>query len=168
MCISLDGSSSNHGRNLSYMVCWYTSNSFNLCVIWKPEINVEPFLMQELRIYKFELNHNTRKMTKNVFPLNGEGTIDHRTIRWFQRFRLASKNPNGQENSGRPKSVHSDAVPKVVEVNSECSTSRVSGVSSKSSEVCHLIDPHKSIRSKWIAFHATKILPNFWLNRVKK
>ena len=99
-----------------------------MCNLKSSQMNVQYSLIQELRLYKFELGHNTTESTKNICCAKDEGAIDHSAVtRWFKKFYLGFKNLNNQTRPGRPKSIDSEVVLQAIEINLVSRTGRVSG-----------------------------------------
>ena len=82
-----------------------------MCDLKVAQINIQHSLIWELRLYNFELVHNTVEATKNICCVVDEGAVDHSTVtRWWKEFCLGYKNLHYQAKSGRPKTVDSEAV----------------------------------------------------------
>ena len=61
-------------------------------------------------LYKFKLGYNAEEVSKNIYCMKGEGTLDHSTVtKWLKKFCSGWKNLN-QATSGRSKTVNSEAV----------------------------------------------------------
>ena len=67
--------------------------------------------IQELILYKFELDHYSTEVTEGICCVKGEGTV----IRWFKKFYLDCKNLDDQVRSGRSKLMVSEATHQTIE-----------------------------------------------------
>ena len=57
------------------------------------QMNVQCSLIGELKIYKFELCHNSVEAMKNIYWVKGEDTVDHSTVTWwFKKFHSGCMN----------------------------------------------------------------------------
>ena len=52
----------------------------SVCILKATQINVQHSLIQELMLYKFELDHNGAEVTKNIHCVKGKGAVDHSTL----------------------------------------------------------------------------------------
>ena len=69
-------------------------------------------LIQEIKLYEFELGDYAVEINKNSCRAKGEGAVDYSIVtRWLVKFRLGCKNLNDQTRSVRPKDVNFDAMP---------------------------------------------------------
>ena len=61
---------------------WHVVHGFIPCVIWKP--HMQRWQIRKFILYEFEQTHNTVEVTKNIFRVKGEGTVDYSiATRWF-------------------------------------------------------------------------------------
>ena len=112
--------------------------------MWFESRTDKHWLICELILYLFDLDHNTIEAIKNIYCVKNEGTFNHITeTRLFKKFNLSCKNLNNLARSGRTKTM-----PKFqgIEANLARSTRRVSGEVSISqfSVVHHLHNIGKS------------------------
>ena len=75
-------------------------------------MNMQHNLIQEVRLDKFKLGHDTVEATKNTCYTKDEKAIDHSTvIRWFKKFCYSGyTNLDDQARSARPKAMDSKTV----------------------------------------------------------
>ena len=98
-----------------------------MCDLNAVQTNVHHSLIWEFILYKFELDHNASKTTKNIWAKD-EDTFNHYTVtRGFMKFHLCCKKLDNQTRADRPKTVDSKSVFQAVEENQMSCTQRVSG-----------------------------------------
>ena len=112
-----------------------------MCDLKATHMNVQCSLIRELI-------HDIMEATKNICCTKIGDTIQH-FIRWFKNFCSGCKNFDDQTRLSRSKTVYSEAVSQVIQINLRSSTQRVSGEVdiSQSRMILHLHDFGKSIRS---------------------
>ena len=114
-------------------------------------MNMKYGLIQEVRLYQFELCHNVTKATKNICCGNSEGAVTRLII----KFLSDCKKLDDQWRSVKPKTVGSEVVFHAIKANSESSTKRVSGELSISQfkVARHIHNLGKNTRGCRIVFH---------------
>ena len=140
-------------NNLQRLTCHKTKqtkqNLNSVCDLKAEQVNMYHSLIWQFILYKFELDHNAKSITRNICFAKGEGAVNNSTVtRWFTKFRLGFKNLSDQTRPGRQ-----------INVNITISTLRLSDDQGilQSSVFCHL-DTSKSIRSSRVVPHVNKIL----------
>ena len=81
-------------------------------------MDIQGRLIREPMLHEFHLSHNTTETSKNICFVKDGGIVDRGTItRWLKKIRWGCKKLEDQARSGKPKTVASEVVFQVIEVN---------------------------------------------------